>query len=47
MRTLTKKELERQDFVDNEIFDLIQKLVFDKKLDWNIEIIGGARDAIH
>lgn len=46
-RTLTKKELERQDFVDNEIFELIQKLIpANKKLEWDIEVIGAVRDAI-
>lgn len=46
-RTLTKKELERQDFVDNEVFELIQKLLpANRKLEWNIEIIGAVRDAI-
>ena len=47
MKTLTKQQLERQDFVDNEIFELIQKFFpTDKQLEWNIEIIGGVRDAI-
>lgn len=47
MKILTKKSLERQDFVDNEIFKLIQKLVpASNKLEWNIEIIGAVRDAI-
>ncbi|KKS38547.1 MAG: hypothetical protein A3G49_06575 [Candidatus Sungbacteria bacterium RIFCSPLOWO2_12_FULL_41_11] len=47
METLIKQELERQDFVDNEIFELIQKLLpADKQLEWNIEIIGDVRDAI-
>jgi len=47
MRTLTKQQLERQDFVDNEIFELIQKFFPDgKQLEWNIEIIGEVRDAI-
>lgn len=47
MKILTKKSLERQDFVDNEIFKLIQKLVpASKQLEWNIEIIGAVRDAI-
>ena len=47
METLIKQELERQDFVDNGIFELIQKLLpADKQLEWNIEIIGDVRDAI-
>jgi len=47
MKTLTKQELERQDFVDNEIFQLIQKLLpKNKQLEWDIEVIGAARDTI-
>lgn len=46
-RTLTKREIERQDFVDNKIFELIQELLPAKmKLDWNIEIIAAVREAI-
>ena len=48
MKTLTKQELERQDFVDNEIFQLIQKLLpKNKQLEWDIEVIGAVRDTIH
>lgn len=47
MIQLTKKQIERQDFVDNQIFELIQKLLPpSKKMDWDIEIIGAVRDAI-
>ena len=47
MKTLTKQQLERQDFVDNEIFGLIQKLLPPtKQIKWDIEIIGAVRDAI-
>ena len=47
MKTLTRKELDRQDFVDNEIFELIQKLLpAGRKLKWDIEMIGFVRDAI-
>ena len=45
MKMLTKQKLEKQDFVDNEIFELIQKLV-PKRLEWDIEIIGAVRDVI-
>ena len=41
MKTLTRKELDRQDFVDNEIFELIQNLLpAGRKLKWDIEMIG-------
>ena len=43
---LTKQQIERQDFVDNQIFELIQKLLPSKKIDQDIEIIGAVRDAI-
>jgi len=47
MKTLTRKELDRQDFVDNEIFELIQKLLpAGRKLKWGIEMIGFVRDAM-
>ncbi len=47
MPELTKKQIERQDFVDNEVFELIQKLLpSSKKIEWDIEVIGTVRDAI-
>ena len=47
MVLLTKKQIKRQDFVDNKIFELIQKLLPpSKKIDWDIEAIGAVRDAI-
>lgn len=47
MIQLTKKQIERQDYVDNQIFELIQKLLpLSKKMDWDIEIIGAVRDVI-
>ncbi len=47
MISITKKQIERQDYVDNQIFELIQKLLLPpKKMDWDIEIIGAVRDVI-
>jgi tRNA uridine 5-carbamoylmethylation protein Kti12 len=47
MKTLTKRQIERQDFVDNEIFELLQKfLPPSKTMKWDIEAIGAIRDAI-
>jgi len=44
---LTRKQIERQDFVDNSIFALLQTLnTTDKVIDWDIEIIGSIRDVI-
>lgn len=45
--SLTKAQLERQDFVDNAVFELIQKLdPSGKGIQWNIEMIGNIRDEI-
>ena len=44
---LTAQQIERQDFVDNAIFTLINKLIpSGKEMDWNIEVIGEVRDVI-
>ena len=47
MAQLTKRQINRQDFVDNQIFELIQKLLPPlKQIDWNVEVIGAVRDTI-
>ncbi len=44
---LTKKQIERQDFVDNSIFELFQTLnPTERCFDWDIEMIGDIRDTI-
>ena len=44
---LARKQIERQDFVDNPIFALLQIVnTTDKLIDWDIEIIGSIRDVI-
>ncbi len=44
---LTKQQIDRQDFVDNQIFELIQKfLPPSKQIGWDIEVIGAVRDAM-
>lgn len=44
---LTAQQIERQDFVDNAIFDLINELIpSDKEMEWNIEAIGAIRNTI-
>jgi 4-alpha-glucanotransferase len=44
---LTKEQIERQDFVDNAIFELLQTVnPTDNNFDWDIEMIGDLRDAI-
>ncbi|MBI2919223.1 MAG: hypothetical protein HYY01_14715 [Chloroflexi bacterium] len=47
MEELTEEQLQRQDFVDNSIFALIQSLVPRKQgLEWDIEMVGEVRDCI-
>lgn len=47
MINFTKKQLARQDFVDNKIFELMQELIPDgKKLKWDINVIGSVREVI-
>jgi hypothetical protein len=44
---LNKKQIARQDLVDNAIFELLQNVnPVNQKLDWDIEIIGEIRDTI-
>ena len=46
-RNLTKKQLARQDFVDNKIFELMQGLAPNgKKSEWNIDAIGSVREVV-
>ncbi len=45
MTEFTRKQLNRQDFVDNKIFELMQELTPNgKKLEWNIDAIGSVRE---
>lgn len=46
MPELTKQQIKRQDFVDNEIFELIQRLAPSAKIKWDIEIIAYVRESI-
>ena len=47
MRTLTKRQIGRQDFVDNQIYETLQKLIpLSKMIEWDIEIIGTIREAV-
>jgi len=47
MQNFTEDQLKRQDFVDNEIYDLVKRLVPSKReIDWNIEMIADIRDTI-
>lgn len=47
MEKLTDDQLKRQDFVDNEVFSLIDRLIPSKReIEWNIEMIADIRDTI-
>ena len=47
MSEMTDKQLERQDFVDNAIFELIQAInPTTHPISWDIEMIGNVRDSI-
>jgi hypothetical protein len=47
MKELTDKQIGRQDFVDNAIFQLVQRVnSTDKNIEWDIEMIGEVRDVI-
>jgi len=44
---LSRKQIERQDFVDNLIYELLYALnPTEKYFDWNIEMIADIRDEI-
>lgn len=47
MEKLTEDQIKRQDFVDNEIYDLVRRLIPSTKgIEWDIEMIGDIRDTI-
>jgi hypothetical protein len=47
MQNFTEDQLKRQDFVDNQIYDLVKRLVSSKRaIEWNIEMIADIRDTI-
>ncbi len=47
MKKLTREQIDRQDFVDNAIYQLILMVNPTKKnIEWDIEMIGEIRDII-
>ena len=47
MQKFTEDQIKRQDFVDNQIYDLVKRLTPSKReIEWNIEMIGDIRDTI-
>jgi hypothetical protein len=44
---LSKKEISRQDFVDNSIFELLKVInPSESELDWDIEVISEIREVV-
>jgi len=47
VQNLSEDEITRQDFVDNQIYELVKRLnPLRKEIDWDIEMIGDIRDTI-
>jgi hypothetical protein len=47
MKELSKKQIKRQDFVDNAIHEFIQTInQSDKEIDWDMEMTGEVRDVL-
>ena len=47
MQDFTEDQIKRQDFVDNQIYDLVNRLNPSRReIEWNIEMIGDIRDTI-
>ena len=47
MKNFTEDQIRRQDFVDNEIYDLVKRLIpTSREIEWDIEMIGDIRDTI-
>ena len=43
----TRRNIERQDFVDNKVFELVNELLPRRKqIEWDIEVIATVREAI-
>ena len=47
MENFSEDQIKRQDFVDNQIYDLVKRLIpSTKETEWNKEMIGDIRDTI-
>ena len=47
MKKLSEEQIERQDYVDNAIYELIKQVnPTNKQIEWDIELIGEIRDSI-
>ena len=44
---MSDEQIKRQDFVDNAIFELIQRInPTERQISWDIEMIGNIRDSL-
>ena len=47
MQNLSEGQIKRQDFVDNQIYDLVKRLNPSRReIEWDIEMIADIRDTI-
>jgi len=47
MQGFTEDQIKQQDFVDNQIYDLVNRLIPSaKEIEWDIEMIGDIRDTL-
>ncbi len=47
MQNFSEDQIKRQDFVDNQIYDLVNLLIPSTRgIDWDIEMIADIRDTI-
>ena len=47
MKGLSERQIQRQDYVDNAVYELIKQVnPTNKQIEWDIELIGEIRDSI-
>ena len=47
MQNFAEDQIKRQDFVDNQIYDLVKRFIPSRReIEWDIEMIGDIRDII-
>ena len=47
MEKLKEDQIKRQDFVDNQIYDVVRRLIpSEREIEWDIEMIADIRDTI-
>ncbi len=47
MQNFSEDQIKRQDFVDNQIYDFVKRLIpSTREIEWDIEMIADIRDTI-